>query len=361
MKRLVVCCDGTWQNLSTSYPTNVVKLTQVIKHISSNGIPQIINYQAGIGTGNEFDRITGGAFGWGIDQEIQDAYRFLSLNYEDGDEIYLFGFSRGAYTVRSLAGFIYNSGLLKPQYIRDLPEAYELYRDRDRQSAPSGQKAERYRREHGENVPIKLLACWDTVGALGIPNTIPFLSEVINTKYKFHDTKVNRQIENALHAVGIDERREVYNVTPMRISEGADTKLRQVWFPGDHGAIGGGTQQKSGLSDGALRWIMDEAQALGLEFVANPETIAEGGINPNYKAAFNNEVQGMEKFMGIIDRRIVNPDNDPTDRTSFDQNFFDQHIHLSTKRRWQLTQAPLYRPNSLKPYKQFFDAFQDSV
>ncbi|MBV8886356.1 MAG: DUF2235 domain-containing protein, partial [Chroococcidiopsidaceae cyanobacterium CP_BM_RX_35] len=107
MKRLVVCCDGTWQALNSPYPTNVVKIAQAVKPITTNNILQTVFYDQGVGTGDEFDKITGGVFGWGIDKVIQDAYRFLSLNYVAGDEIYLFGFSRGAYTVRSLAGLIY--------------------------------------------------------------------------------------------------------------------------------------------------------------------------------------------------------------------------------------------------------------
>ncbi len=196
MKRLIVCCDGTWQDLSTDYPTNVLKITQSIKPIDDRDTDQIIYYQEGLGTRNKFEQITGGAFGWGIDKEIQDAYTFLSLNYQENDEIYLFGFSRGAYTVRSLAGFIYCSGLLKPNNIRHLSEAYELYRERG--FPPSDPKMIEFRQNLGEHVPIKLLACWDSVGALGIPNIIPIFSELINAKYKFHDTKVNRLIEYAL-------------------------------------------------------------------------------------------------------------------------------------------------------------------
>lgn len=361
MKRLIVCCDGTWQDLSRPYPTNVVKIAQVIKPSASDGTRQIVYYQDGLGTRDEFDKITGGAFGWGIDIAIQEAYRFLCLNYEDGDEIYLFGFSRGAYTVRSLAGFIYCSGLLNRQHIRKLPEAYKLYRDRA--IPPSHPRAQEFRYQHGKNVPIKLLGCWDTVGELGVPNQIPFVSNWINAKYKFHDIKVNRRIENALHAVAIDERHAVFNVTPMRISDGAKTKLRQVWFPGTHGCIGGGDKETSGLSDAALQWMMDETKELklGLEFVNNPQDVAEGGIAPNYEVAFDNRVEGIEVLGGTIDRNILNPDNDSTDSTIFNYDFFDNHIHLSTKRRWKLTHEPLYRPNNLSQYKQWFDAFVDQT
>ena len=123
MKRLIVCCDGTWQKLSSRYPTNVVKMAQAIKPQATGNILQIIFYDEGVGTGDKADRIFGGALGWGIDKNIQDAYRFLCLNYEQGDEIYLYGFSRGAYTVRSLAGLIYCSGLLARNKIRQAPRA----------------------------------------------------------------------------------------------------------------------------------------------------------------------------------------------------------------------------------------------
>lgn len=173
MKRLVVCCDGTWQRLTSSYPTNVIKIAQAVKPVASDGTPQIVFYDEGIGTGDEFDKLLGGAFGWGIDQNIQDAYRFLCLNYIEGDEIYLFGFSRGAYTVRSLVGLIAYSGLLSRPNIRKTPEAYKIYRRRD--IDPIHPEAQGFRQTYGERVPIMLLGCWDTVGSLGIPDQFPLL------------------------------------------------------------------------------------------------------------------------------------------------------------------------------------------
>ena len=132
MKRLIVCCDGTWQDLKKDYPTNVVKMIQAIKPVDTHDIHQIVYYDEGLGTkliDTGFSLIDillkfgGGALGLGIDHKIQDAYGFLCLNFEPDDEIYLFGFSRGAYTVRCLAGLIYNSGLLHRKFIRKIPEA----------------------------------------------------------------------------------------------------------------------------------------------------------------------------------------------------------------------------------------------
>ncbi len=354
MKRLVVCCDGTWQDLSRSCPTNVVKIAQIIKPIAQNGTPQLIHYQPGLGTKpDEFDRITGGALGWGIDTAIQEAYRFLCFNYEPGDEIYLFGFSRGAYTVRSLAGFLYCAGLLRRPHIRKVPQAYELYRERTLK--PSDPAAIAFRRDYGKAVPIKLLACWDTVGGLGVPNQIPWLSEWVNTKYQFHDTKLNRQIKHALHAVAIDEQRETFEVTPMTISEDARTTLNQVWFPGTHSCVGGGLLDSSGLSDAALQWMIEMIGKLrlGLEFVDYPEKVADGGIQPDYTISFDCQTKDLLALGGISDRTLCSSDNDC-------QTFFEQNIHLSAKQRWALTQAPLYRPKNLEPYQQSLDAFSRS-
>jgi hypothetical protein len=194
------------------------------------------------------------------------------------------------------------------------------------------------------------------VGALGIPSTIPVISQWFDARYKFHDTQVNRKIVNALHAVAIDERRSVFNVTPMSISSGAPTTLHQVWFPGGHSCIGGGDENTLGLSDTALLWMIQEVQKLGgLEFVEQPELVADGGIKPNYAIPFDNRVTGIQRLLGVIDRNIVNPDHNPTDQTVFDQNFFDRNIHLSAKKRWKIPLKPEYRPANLLPYQRFFD------
>ncbi|GAA6614634.1 DUF2235 domain-containing protein [Scytonema sp. NUACC26] len=360
MKRLIICCDGTWQDLSAAYPTNVVKMAQIIRPIALDGTTQIIYYQSGLGTEHgEAEKILGGVFGWGIDTNIQDAYRFLCLNYEPGDEVYLFGFSRGAYTVRSLAGLIYCSGLLQRPHIRKVPQAYDLYRDRN--IPPSHPKAISFRQQYGENITIKLLACWDTVGELGVPELIPLASHWINARYQFHDTQLNRRIEFALHAVAIDERRKVFNVTPMTTSKDAKTSLIQVWFPGTHTSVGGGQEEASGLADAALEWTMESIRklGLGLEFVANPGAIADGGIQPNYRIPFNAETDDMFLLGGLIYRDLKNPGCSSTIPVPPDRSFFDRNIHLSAKRRWKLTEKPLYRPKNLDPYQQWFNAFAE--
>lgn len=115
MRRLVVCSDGTWNRADAANPTNVVKLYRSVQS-QADGVTQIPWYDPGVGTRNRLSAAVGGLTGLGLTQNIEDAYRFLVRNYEPGDELYLFGFSRGAYTVRSLGGLIRNSGILRRGY-----------------------------------------------------------------------------------------------------------------------------------------------------------------------------------------------------------------------------------------------------
>jgi uncharacterized protein (DUF2235 family) len=330
MKRLIVCCDGTWQKLENVGASNVLKITQATQATDDQGIQQIVFYDQGIGTEGDFiDQLGGGAFGWGIDQKIKSAYRFLSLNYQKGDEIYLFGFSRGAYTVRCLAGFIYCSGLLKRPYIHKAPEAYELYRDRDPATSPSSDRAIQFREHYGDHVPIHALCCWDTVGSLGVPDLIPHfpLDNWLNKKYEFFDTKINRLIQNAFHAIAIDEIRKSFPVTPMDKSDGAETQIHQLWFVGDHGCIGGGTIATYGLSDITLNWMIEQVENLGL---AISRDRLDHKINPRFDTPFDNEPTGLFKLDGKVWRKMEGG------ITS---------LHETVKQRWQ--HDVNYRPKNL--------------
>lgn len=301
MKRLVICCDGTWQNLTSLYPSNVVKMAQAVKPIANDGVPQIVFYDGGVGT--EYQKVLGGATGLGIDKNIEDCYRFLSFNYVPGDEIYLFGFSRGAYTVRSLAGMIYCSGLVLRPHVTKTHEAYELYRNRG--IKPRDKQAVEYREAFGDRVPIALLGCFDTVGALGIPGLAVFkkFHNQLNKRYRFHDTTLNKFIQNALHAIAIDEIREVFDVTPMKSHpEAKHQRVIQKWFPGEHGCVGGGTEEYSGLSDAALKWMIDSVDNLGLKLDFDISAIPTG-INPNYECEFKNN-PGFFKLAGIKFREV---------------------------------------------------------
>jgi uncharacterized protein (DUF2235 family) len=328
MKRLVVCCDGTWNGLSGLYPTNVLKLSQAIDTDGSDNVSQVVFYQEGLGT-RWNDRLIGGAFGLGIDDNISEAYRFLCLNYDPGDEVYCFGFSRGAYTVRSLVGLIYCSGLLGRSNIHKIPEAYKIYRDRD--IKPSNPIAEQFRKDHGDRIPITVLGCWDTVGSLGIPDLVPLLpfDQLINRKYQFHDTKLSAIIQRAFHAIAVDERRKSFVVTHMDKSDKNPGQIvREVWFPGNHGCIGGGTAANRGLSDGTLLWMVEQIRAAGLKLAVDMNRVEDGvKIDPliDYDASL-----GIFRLAGVQDRSITG-------------DF--ETVHQNVRTRWSKRKD--YRPKNL--------------
>jgi len=315
MKRLIVCCDGTWAKLRDPYPTNVVKLARAFLHEGKDGVSQLVYYDEGLGTNSVLDRLPGGAFGLGIGRDIRDAYAFLCTNYEKGDEIYLFGFSRGAYTVRCLAQMVGNYGILQRSAMRLMPQVYWYYRlpkeeDKEgkylsgrkikitRKAAKSifnnknnpfhqdykekfGQKS-RFNKENvsaflkdwledtlpsktRNDVEITVLGCFDTVGQVGIPDVFDFLPfEIYWSKHfrqlGFHNNTVNEKVRLALHAVAMDEERRFLINTPMAVSACSGVKLKQFWFPGDHGSIGGGTAKNKlyQLSNIPLNWMLDE-------------------------------------------------------------------------------------------------------
>lgn len=277
-KNLIVLSDGTWQDLRQPFPTNVVRMLEAITPQTAEGKDQLVYYDEGVGTRqvtiepgpiDMLIKIFGGALGLGIDHRILSCYRFLCLNYSPGDSIYLFGFSRGAYTVRSLAGLVYNCGLLRRERVRMIPRAYEIYRkpNNDAACAPSGVTATAFRQEHAitdrpDGRPeIRFIGVWDTVKALGIPEIpwLTWLSDSLNAKYRFHDERISPIIKAAYHAVSIEEQRSTFKLIPIdTVKSRSREHLQQAWFPGGHGGVGGGDAAEAPLSDGALQWMLEK-------------------------------------------------------------------------------------------------------
>lgn len=286
MKRIVVCCDGTWNKPDQPHPTNVVKVAVTLKMADADGIEQLLFYDQGVGTGT-LDRIRGGAFGVGLSRNIQEAYRFLVFNYEPGDELYFFGFSRGAYTVRSAVGLIRNSGLLRREHFDKIDAAYQLYRRRDKESAPAEAEATEFRRNYSHEPRVKFIGVWDTVGSLGIPLDGPMA--LVNKFWEFHDLRLSRSVDCACHALAIDEKRKPFRPTlwEQHPQAPASQVLEQVWFAGVHSNVGGGYAD-TGLSDIALLWMVGKAEACGLAFnreylqtMVKPSALAKMGKSQN--------------------------------------------------------------------------------
>jgi uncharacterized protein (DUF2235 family) len=270
IKRLAVFFDGTWNVPDQKDgPTNVVKLYAAVADRDANGMQQRKFYDTGVGTGL-FDRLRGGAFGWGLSEKIKEGYLFIVDSFEPGDEIFLFGFSRGAYTARSTAGLIRNCGILKRESRDKLEQAYALYRRRDPDSHPDADESQAFRNNYSYETNIKFIGVWDTVGSLGIPVGIPWLPvtlvHFIDQQWEFHDVQLSRSVENAYQALAIDERRRQFMPTLWKQHpQPGNQVMEQVWFAGVHSNVGGGYKD-TGLSDVTFLWMQGKAELAGLAF-----------------------------------------------------------------------------------------------
>jgi uncharacterized protein (DUF2235 family) len=339
-KRLVLCFDGTWNNLKSH--TNVSKLYSEIADETTGPSCQRKFYDEGVGTGT-YDKIRGGVFGYGLDKNIRTGYAWLASLYEqgnaplspprsaadplptgdgcpkdpapldaprrsngeryetpkhssdeefvDGSEIFLFGFSRGAFTARSMCGLINYLGIPLLERgttsaavsLSDLPQitqAWELYAARPTakyRAEATGSEAQKIT-EHDEAVlnfrqkglyPIRLhfVGVWDTVGALGIPKVFDYdWIPRFSSQYEFHDATLGESIRNAFHAVAIDEHRLPYAPTLWKSAQPTTEAVEQRWFPGAHADVGGGYEDDL-LPAPPLEWLAGRAAACGLEFI----------------------------------------------------------------------------------------------
>jgi uncharacterized protein (DUF2235 family) len=267
-KKLIVCADGTWNTEDETdhgfpCPTNVTKIARALLPADKNGVQQVVRHIDGVGSQVGI-KVRGGAVGRGLFHNVLAGYRFLYQNYEEGDQIFLFGFSRGAYTARSLAGLIRNSGILKRGEESQEDKAVELYRDYAPETAPDGEVSVRFRAAHSYDSDIEFIGVWDTVGALGIPGLDGSFRILKGLDWQFHDVSLSSKVKNAFHALAIHEHRTEFMPTLWEKKEDAPAGqiLEQVWFSGVHSDVGGGYPQ-AGLSDVALQWMMDKAEKEG--------------------------------------------------------------------------------------------------
>lgn len=376
-KRIVICADGTWNKPDrsekvrrhiennkclkpswTRQPSNVVKLARAILPKASDGVNQVVYYDSGIGTNiGLYDKLFGGAFGVGLSQNILDCYRFLVHNYDDTDEIYLFGFSRGAFTVRSLAGFIQRCGLLAKENIYWTPEAYKIYRlpyyenESDVDSLifrlmpewVQSRMMEKYKRKsdkHKEcvenfreinkvrDLKIKFLGVWDTVGSLGIPGIRGLLR-----KYRFHNVNLGSNIQYAYQALAIDEQRKPFKPSLWSAKGLSNQVLEQMWFAGVHKNIGGG-YSPDGLANCAMHWLLDKAKfnGQGLEF--NEDYLKYFEEHPESK--LQNSMTWYYRLLGKYERPIG------------EQEGGFESVHPSVYERIKLKKE--YEPKKIKEY-----------
>ncbi|OCL02810.1 hypothetical protein AOQ84DRAFT_303965 [Glonium stellatum] len=333
-KRIVICCDGTWQSSVSeefSIPSNV---TRLCRHLARSGKDeshkvwqQIVYYDSGVGTGSlrDVEKKRQGATGDGLSVNVIEAYNFIVMNYNPGDEIFCFGFSRGAYTARAVAGLVTDIGVLEPRQMQIFPDLYHLYKqntdsdklftesqvwlnfvegklgDEERKNPISGWRKEQLedfkkewrlqadRREISRNV--KVVGVWDTVGSLGIPDLRWTSFSGNRARYAFHNVKLNEYIEHAFQALALDERRQAFQPTLWYLPKPSGkpkkakkpSELLQVWFPGVHINIGGGSDDLLNKAEGDHEQMAYITWAWMLQCVSPYLAFDEHGIEETMK------------------------------------------------------------------------------
>lgn len=349
-RRLVLLFDGTWNKAKTN--TNVERFRQLVANRDAAGVEQLSHYVKGVGVAPGFAHLLGGAFGWGLSENVKQGYQWLSQTWTTDDEIWLFGFSRGAYTARSLGGLIRKCGILLPDAAGKVTDtaidaAYALYRNALHPDHPDMLE---FRATHARETSIRFIGVWDTVGALGIPYVASWLP-FARSKYAFHDTELSKIVQYAYQALALDERRLDFAPTKwtrpaasLAPGESAaawkpeQIDVEQRWFVGAHADIGGGEKTDGAgnapdtLPQITLAWMQAKAAAAGLQF-ATAFTAATDA-----ERALPNDSYGQFMF-GIY--KLFKP---PVARVL--GGGVNETIDASVWKKWDA--QPPYRPSSLQ-------------
>lgn len=329
-KNIIFCADGTWNGAENQNLTNVFKLFNLLQgtavprtsfeDISGDiveqeksliqGIPnlrlagQVAKYINGVGNSeNKIKKLLGGGFGAGVIERIVRGYTFISRNYELGDHIFIIGFSRGAYTARALAGLIVSQGLIANKFNRGAAESYKLgtrawYHYRKTVKDPNLladfsssvinlnvwdflNEGQLDKADFINNIPVAAVAVWDTVGSMGIPEFDAAESRLIDA-FRFADIVLSTKVKQGIHAIALDEQRLLFTPT---LWDAAPNVVQMV-FPGAHADVGGGypiANKESGLSDGALLWVIEQLQQQGVKFNDDVKLIVPDATAPAHK------------------------------------------------------------------------------
>jgi uncharacterized protein (DUF2235 family) len=357
-KRLALFLDGTWNAVSDN--TNIWRLRSLFPPLSKDGREQRAYYSTGLGT--KFgEKIRGGMFGRGIDTAITSAYEWLVQNYEPGDEIYIFGFSRGAYTARSLSGFLSKCGLLKSGAPLGVNQLYKRYQTKDvwtilriLKETKAGNATlsaeEVWMAKYSLSVPIKFLGVFDTVGALGVP--FPLYRRLKGDAYPFLNTGLRVNNAYAFQALAIDEHRKAFRPT-LWTNMGADLKAslrliekgEQRWFVGAHANVGGGCFTDP-LAQLPLKWIEEKASKLGLTFNNQFDVPPKAELSP-ISDSFAEFLYKFYRPMRLWIRYYRGIGEPPIEEGEGVQTI-NETIDASVFNRWR--EDPSYRPYNLRKW-----------
>jgi uncharacterized protein (DUF2235 family) len=351
VKRLVVCADGTW-NSNDAPPidrrgrglTNVAKLANAIAVRDDNGVLQEVHYDPGVGTHRWWDRLTT-TFGATVARSVQHCYAWLVNEYEPGDYVYVFGFSRGATTARSLIGLVRKCGILRREHASRIREAYNFYCDRTPATHPASAAATAFRTHysHPGKVIIKCIGVWETVGALGVPISGP-VGWLARRRRGFHDTKLSSWVENAFHALAVDERRRAFAPALWEVSDAERQRpdfaqrIEQMWFAGVHSNVGGGYPDCQ-LSDISLSWMLAKASECGLALDPDAKARLRGHCCGTIYDSMTPYYRARRRYTRSIDGKRVDRDGNPVH--TFEN--VDPSV-LDRRRRYE----PKYDPENLR-------------
>lgn len=393
MKRIIICMDGTWQTLNQHRLTNIGIIARSVAHKETledgSHIHQQVIYTKGVGSSigalerlgffgglvHGVNRIFGGMFGEGLEDGIVDTYLRLAFDYEEGDEIYVFGFSRGAFAARRLCGFINVAGIVSRRHAERAREGFRLYYRAPGESASEEKKARhaeearQFRLKYGKGgrnedgtrcateapPPITYVGVFDTVAQRGAAEVIrPFFSFRNRNRFRFRNLCIPANIKAARHAVAIDECRAGFPCQLWKDLDEANEKAGQElfvqkWFMGYHGDVGGG--ESEALSAAALKWVTDGARQAGLRFYATYGDDA----SPLDEALARLDANGRVTRPPIF--RIFSPINWPIrprqiwsgrERPTLEemQALLDEHAFARACAR-----KPRYRPAPLRPFR----------
>lgn len=375
MKRIAIFCDGTWNSPTIEQPTHVRQLSMAV----DQGPDQLALYMPGVGVNHQragaftglFNKFGGGAFGWGLNAKIKAAYADLARNYEPGDEILIFGFSRGAYTARSLGGMIRKCGFPDKVTKRTINNAFRLYKKGGKKNAPDAPHILKERARLSPHfatsqadldsrsgsgvhrVRVTYMGIWDTVGALGLPVALfgP-VAKLWNFRHRFHDTDLSGMVQSARHAVAIDEMRAMFEVTPWSnldktrdehgnttgpgLNQGdtsPDRPYQQMWFTGDHSMVGG-TGKLRGLTSITLDWIAKGAQNVGLRLRDDPPFL-DAAPDPLHPGAEQHDRDALRVIAPDLLRR---------------RQLLYSHTDVSPAVLDRIRATPGYRPDNLRSH-----------
>lgn len=260
----VIILDGTMSTMVPGWETNAGMTYRLLQEI---GYPVSLYYEAGVQM-HTWRQIPDVLMGRGINKQIRRAYGYLASRYRPGDQIYLIGYSRGAYAVRSLAGVIENVGLLKPQSatVRNVRQAYRIYQSELPKETMQDFKAAFCH----EDTEIEMIGVWDTVKALGV--RLPVLWRISAPNHEFHNHRLGKSVKKGFHALALNETRAVFAPVKWQCRGQGDTRVVQMWFRGTHGDIGGmlgGYMPARLLSNIPLIWMLERLEDCGIEMPEN--------------------------------------------------------------------------------------------